>query len=242
MAQSAPSGDVEYYVGECLKGGGPVLELGAGTGRITLPLVAAGLTVTAVDRSQPMLDALLSKARATLAPADVARLTVLSQDMRELAVKGAFRTVVCPYSAFTYLVTEEDRARMLAGVRRILALDGRLLLDAFVPDPAIGSLPKDHVIFDYRRPRADGTFLERSKTIDRDVEPFVNVLSRHYRILRADGTEVEQFRTRSKIRYWFPEDLRHELEHHGFVAEIVPDFGRGSGAPVKTTVLSCRLP
>lgn len=240
MAQSAPTGDVDYYVGECCRAGGAVLELGAGTGRITLPLVSAGLAVTAVDRSQPMLEALERKARAALSAAELERLRVLNQDMRALSVNGPFAVVLCPYSAFTYLLSDDDRKRMLEGVRRLLGPGGHLVLDVFVPDPAIKSLPDDHVIFDYRRPRADGTFLERSKTIAKDVEPFVNVLARRYRLLGADGTEIERFSTRAKIHYWYPEELRRELERHGFAVEIVPDFGHGSGAPAKTAVFSCR--
>lgn len=240
MAQSAPAGDVEYYVGECRRERGPVLELGAGTGRITLPLVAAGLAVTAVDRSGPMLRALEQKARAAFSSEELRRLRVLNQDMRELSVQGPFAVVLCPYSAFTYLLSDDDRKRMLDGVRRVLVATGRLLLDVFVPDPAIESLPDDHVFFDYRRPRADGTFLERSKTIMKDVEPSVNVLERRYRILAADGSEIEQFRTRTKVHYWYPDDLRRELERHGFAVDVIPDFGRGSGAPVKMAVFSCR--
>ena len=48
--------DIPFYVDEALTAGGPVLELGCGTGRVTIPIAAAGVDVTGVDLSPAMLD------------------------------------------------------------------------------------------------------------------------------------------------------------------------------------------
>ncbi len=239
MAPNAPSGDVDFYVRECRGAGGPVLELACGTGRITLPLVSAGLEVTAVDRSAPMLEVLEAKRKA-LPPAECDRLRIVHGDMRDLSLGARFAAVSCPYSAFTYLVTSADRDAALAVVRRHLGTGGVFLLDVFVPDAAVARLPDDHVMLDYRRVRADGTVLERSKTVAKDVEPGVNVVRRTYRVVDAGGRELEHFTTESRIHYFHPEELRAELERAGFAVELLGDFG-AAAIPARTAVFRCRL-
>src|SRR6187200_3073168 len=54
--------DVGFYVAEARKSGGPVVELGVGTGRIAIPVAAAGIRVIGVDDSEGMLE--ICRARA----------------------------------------------------------------------------------------------------------------------------------------------------------------------------------
>ena len=54
--------DVDFYVGEARRAGGPVVELGVGTGRIAIPTAAAGIRVIGVDSSRGMLDVLAERA------------------------------------------------------------------------------------------------------------------------------------------------------------------------------------
>jgi ubiquinone/menaquinone biosynthesis C-methylase UbiE len=48
--------DIDFYVAEARKAGGPVVELGVGTGRIAVPVAAAGVPVIGVDSSAGMLE------------------------------------------------------------------------------------------------------------------------------------------------------------------------------------------
>src|SRR5438034_11627239 len=57
--------DVPFYVEEAVRSGGPVLELGVGTGRIAVPIAAAGIEVVGVDLSAGMLE--VAGGRASLA-------------------------------------------------------------------------------------------------------------------------------------------------------------------------------
>src|SRR5688572_18202539 len=77
----ALQGDVEWYCGRAQASGGPVLELGAGTGRVTLAIATAGIPIHALDSDRSMLQALQSKLAGR--PAEVqARVTVVPGDMR----------------------------------------------------------------------------------------------------------------------------------------------------------------
>jgi ubiquinone/menaquinone biosynthesis C-methylase UbiE len=54
--------DVDFYVAEARKAGGPVVELGVGTGRIAVPTAQAGVPVIGIDSSERMLDVCRARA------------------------------------------------------------------------------------------------------------------------------------------------------------------------------------
>src|SRR5215218_5176508 len=86
--------DIPFYVEEALRAGGPVLELGVGTGRIAVPIAQAGIDVIGIDSSEGML----AVAREAAAEAGVAaRLDLRLGDLREPAVEGPVPLVICPF-------------------------------------------------------------------------------------------------------------------------------------------------
>lgn len=114
-----------------LAAGGPVLELGVGTGRLALPLAARGLTVIGVDASAAMLDQLRAKSGAE-------RVQAIEGDMTGPLPDGPgrpYRLVFCAFNTFFNLTDDDAQRRCLAEVARVLAPDGRFVLEAFVPDP-----------------------------------------------------------------------------------------------------------
>lgn len=123
--------DVAMYVELARAWGGPVLEHGCGTGRITLPIARAGVPVVAVDRSRPLLDALRARLRAEPLP-----VRVRQADVRTWRPKARFPLVICPFNTLLHLWDREDARRYLAGVRQALAPAGRFVFDASVPRPA----------------------------------------------------------------------------------------------------------
>lgn len=111
--------DVAFFVQETRQRTGEVLELMAGTGRLTLPLVQAGATVTAVDFSGPMLAVLQEKLAAQGLQA-----TVHQMDVRDLNIGRTFETIVLPFQAFPEITTRDDQRRALQAIHRHLASDG----------------------------------------------------------------------------------------------------------------------
>lgn len=125
--------DVAWYVGRAA-GVPRLLELGCGSGRVTLPLARAGVRVTAVDRSEAMLDALTSRlARERREVA--ARVHPLRADLRALDPSERFPLVICPFNTFLHLYDRDDVARALAAVGRALAPGGRFVFDTSLPRP-----------------------------------------------------------------------------------------------------------
>ncbi|HEY2636068.1 MAG TPA: class I SAM-dependent methyltransferase [Solirubrobacteraceae bacterium] len=117
---------------------GPVLDVGAGTGRVALDLAKAGVPVVALDLDPELLAALAERARGL--PVD----TVVA-DARDFALDRRFPLVLAPMQTVQLLGGEAGRLAFLRRVAAHLAPGGRLacaLADALEPfDPAGGALP-----------------------------------------------------------------------------------------------------
>ena len=122
--------DVGFYVEEALAAGGSVVELGIGTGRIAIPVAAAGVPVIGVDSSAGMLE--VCRRQAELA--GVAQLLDLRLgDLREPPVAERVQLVTCPFRAYLHLESDDERIRALAAARELLVPGGRLVFDVFTP-------------------------------------------------------------------------------------------------------------
>jgi SAM-dependent methyltransferase len=122
--------DVDFYVSLAVESGGPVVELGIGTGRIAIPTAIAGVQVIGVDSSQGMLD--IAREQAVLHK--VAKLVDLRLgDLRTPPVKGRFALVTSPFRAMLHMETERDRKTALRAARKLVADGGTFVFDVFEP-------------------------------------------------------------------------------------------------------------
>ena len=114
-----------------LSAGGPVLEFGVGTGRIAIALAAHGLHVVGVDASEKMLDQLHAKDRGE----DPAIQTVLG-DMAEVRLEQRFALVLLAFNTLFNLTSQDAQVACVRNAADHLLPGGRLVVEAFVPDPA----------------------------------------------------------------------------------------------------------
>ena len=122
--------DVAFYVEEASDAEPPVVELGVGTGRITVPIAAAGIQVIGVDSSPGMLEV----CREQVEVAGVSDLVDLRLgDLRDPPVEGRFELVVCPFRTYLHLHDDEERLAALRAARDLLVDGGRLVFDVFAP-------------------------------------------------------------------------------------------------------------
>jgi SAM-dependent methyltransferase len=124
--------DVAYYRRLGRLSGGPVLEYGVGTGRIAVELCRAGIDVTGVDASPPMLAALQRRFEAE--PPEVrARVRAVPGDMRSVRLRRRFPLVIAAFNTILHLAERADFERFFAGVHHHLAPGGRFVFDVSVP-------------------------------------------------------------------------------------------------------------
>lgn len=107
--------DLGFYSALVDSRGGPVLELGCGTGRLTVPLGAVGLDIDPV-----MLAAARGRGARQLVQAD----------MRRFALAGRFSVVAIPYNSLQLLVDDDDVVSCLRCAASHLRPGGALALEA----------------------------------------------------------------------------------------------------------------
>jgi SAM-dependent methyltransferase len=188
--------DVPFYVEEAARSGGPVLELGVGTGRIAVPIAAAGVSVVGVDLSAGMLE--VADEAAALAGV---QLDLRHGDMRDPPVSETFPLVICPFRSLLHMETDADRRLALRAVSRGLSPgQGRVVFDVFTP--SVEDIADTHGRFLEREPgiweRADWdettrTLVLRLRSMDAESEMSLAWLSvpEWRTLLHEEGFEVE---------------------------------------------------
>jgi ubiquinone/menaquinone biosynthesis C-methylase UbiE len=126
--------DIPFYVGlakEAHAAGQSVLELACGTGRVTLPIAEAGVSVTGLDGSPAMLEVARGKSAGLGNPRWV------EGDMRSFALEDPFGLVIIPFRSFLHLLTVADQKACLQRIHAHLIEGGRLALNFFNPNLAM---------------------------------------------------------------------------------------------------------
>lgn len=147
-------GDLDLYLALARRVDGPVLELGAGTGRVALELATAGFRVTAVDVDPAML----ARARRRLAGAgagrDVAgRLELVEADLLDLRLPaaGTFRLAFIALNTLFLLATRDAQRRALQTLAAHLGSGGLAVVDVWLPDTDDLARFDGRLIFEYER-------------------------------------------------------------------------------------------
>jgi ubiquinone/menaquinone biosynthesis C-methylase UbiE len=221
-----------------------ILELGAGTGRITIPLAKAGHEVWALDRMRSMLDSLEAKYEALEGP--VGDVTTLEGDMREIPLEDAsVGMVLAPFNCLMHLYTWQDLLACFREVHRVLQPGGTFAFDVLLPD--LDWLQWDpnkrHAVTRFVHP-ATGSRMIYSTNHEYDHETQVC----HIRVYYDDALRG-RFRPRGKPkklvhlahRQIFPEEARALLAWAGFELEAhTGDFlGLSLNQDVESQVFVC---
>jgi SAM-dependent methyltransferase len=124
--------DLPFYVDLAKNVGGPVLEIGCGTGRVLLPIARQGIEIHGVDNSLSMLGVL--KAHLKQEPREVRRNVQLHRgDMRQFRLKRKYPLVIMPFRPLQHMRTVEDQVRALTSAAFHLTKDGIFAFDVFFP-------------------------------------------------------------------------------------------------------------
>ncbi|MEY4582596.1 MAG: hypothetical protein RL701_7299 [Pseudomonadota bacterium] len=231
--------DVAHYVALAKRARGPVLELGAGTGRITLELLRAGVQVTAVDLSESMLERARERVQ-RLPAADQARLKLVHGDLRELRLRQKFSLVLAPFNLLMHMYTRRDVEAALQTVRTHLAPKATFAFDVLMPD--LGVLRRDSARFYKCRPifdPSDGHRYAYAEQFAYDAATQVQTVSMHFQ--RLDKPAIERT-TPLVLRFFFPQELSALLHYNAFsVLRHEGDFaGEALSADSESQVLVAR--
>jgi SAM-dependent methyltransferase len=118
-----------YYAELARQASGDILELACGTGQLTVPLASAGLRITGLDLSEPML--CIARERAAAANASV---EFVLGDMRSFSLGRQFALIFIARNSLLHLHSTDDILAAFAKVRQHLAPGGIFAYDIFNPN------------------------------------------------------------------------------------------------------------
>jgi SAM-dependent methyltransferase len=218
-AQTVARRDVGFWRRLAAAQTGPILELGCGTGRLTVPVARTGARVVGIDRSTPML----ARARQRLRRARV-RALLLRGDIRHLPFRRRtrFDLVMAPYGMLQSLTTDRDLRLTIEAAHAVLRRGGLFAID-LVPDLPRWSEYDRRVSLSGRRGRGQ---IRLTESVRQDRAKGLTIFDQEYEE-RRDGRRVSKtfsltFRTIS-----IPQ-MRARLERAGFrIDELLGDYDGG---------------
>jgi|WetSurMetagenome_2_1015567.scaffolds.fasta_scaffold412059_2 SAM-dependent methyltransferase len=219
--------DIAFYVEQALAERGPVLEVACGTGRVHLPLLAAGVDADGLDLHPGFLEVLRRNAAARgLTP------RVVQADMRDFTMPRRYALIVIPFRAFLHNLSHDDELRALRCCREHLEPDGRLVLDLFHPTFERLVEPEDQWRFEraFADP-ADGGRLELWSRARRDRVRQVMHADMELRRLDPGGRVTSAHPHSVDLRWVYRDEMELLLRTAGFTRSAVA--GGFDGRPLE---------
>ena len=228
-AQTLGRRDVAFWQRIAAEADGEVLELGCGTGRITVPLLKHDIDVVGIDRSAPMLRRAIARARRassreSRAPSRESRAPkFVRADIRDLPFKrGRFSMVLAPYGILQSLIRERDLSEALASVARVLKRGGTFGID-LVPDVPNWREYRNRV--QLRGRAAGGARLTLIESVRQDRRRRLTTFTQRYRVTRGGRTVTHPFEL--TFRTLSVRQMASRLRRAGFSVENVLGDYRG---------------
>lgn len=213
--------DIQFYIEQVKKDRGPVLELGCGTGRVSIPIAEQRHCVTGIDIDKRMLNRAREKAEEKHLDIDW-----ILGDIRNFDLGRQFGTIIYPANSIAHLLDIDSIEGCLACIRKHLSENGLFILHMFTPGLKI--LSRDHdkryPVSEYDDPHGRGHVVVTETTIYDNARQ-VNDVKWYYLYEQTGEEEIKKF----SMRIYYPQELDALLRYNGF--EIVAKYGAFDGRP-----------
>ncbi len=202
--------DKQFYVDLALKSGGPVLELGTGTGRILLPIARAGVSITGIDLSEGMINICRKKLKSE--SEEIRRnVKIIITDLRRFNLGKKYPLIIIPFSTFQYLLEVEDQLSCLESIAMHLKKGGKFVLSVF--NESISRLSDESLYNEFditpEFVMPDGRKVyRRFLYVERDYTKQVEIKESIFYVTHPDGRK-ERLVHRFGMRYFFQFELIH---------------------------------
>jgi SAM-dependent methyltransferase len=210
--------DVPFWLALAKRGGGPIVEWGAGTGRIAVPLAGAGFDVTGVEVSESMVERGREKSGAA---------EWVIGDMRSAKLGRRYGLAVCAFNSFLCLPSVDDALAFLRNAREHLEPGGLLGIEvsAFSPEELVNGPELRH---DFTRELPQGK-LDRFSVSRYDAATQLLRMRLFYEMYGASGELKDRRAHDLTIRVVGRGELDLMLRLAGFEVEAV--YGGFGGEP-----------
>lgn len=199
--------DIDFILTEARAQQGDVLDLGCGTGRITLPLAEAGFHVTGIDNAQAMLDVAAQKVSAA---GVCERVDLLAADMVKFDVTNKDYSLAFITQNTVMHLNQVELRGMLKSVRRHLAEGGLLLVDTANPLQLASAPDQPSFQLERRLKQPDGSEVLQYARWKNDRE--AQCMTVEWRYVADDGEVVH---AETKYHYLYPHTLQMLMLDNG---------------------------
>ena len=206
----------EFFLWCAKKYGSPILELGCGSGRVTLILAQKGYQITGLDMSQPLLD--IGKQKMKEKEGEGVNINFVQGDMSKFDLKKKFKLIIITGFAFMHLLSNEELYSHFHCIREHLQPGGVYIIETF--NPGLKQLLNDP---NEKRPYAEYQDPKTGKHVVMLQSNEYNVKSQVNTIKFELNMEGEISYQESQMRMIFPQELNMLLDFQGF--EIIKKFG-----------------
>ena len=241
--------DVRFWRTVALNCGGPVLELGCGTGRISIPLARAGVPLVGLDRSAPMLARARQRVRrarlsspVNLVRGDIRFLPFADASLPRRSAKttpalprrsakreGGFSMVLAPYGMLQSLLRERDLKATLAEAHRVLRPGGTLGVELVADLPLWQEYKKRVSLKGWRR-KTGGAHVTLTETVRQDRARGLTIFDQEFTERRGRQSETRRFSL--SFRTLSVPQVARRLEKAGFeVRALLGDYRGGPWDP-----------
>ncbi len=194
--------------------GHKVLELGSGTGRLTIPLAQAGAEITGLDLNDDMITICRGKISNDIEQ----NIKLIKGDMTDFNLNDKFDLVIAPCNVINHLISLEEISKMLACVKQHLNGNGRLIIDNSIPriEEMVKSNGKPKV-YDFSNTEKN-TMIKDYFQANYD---FVGGLEYDHIKLEeyAHGALIRSEEIVETTAFYFPRELRYVLMKNGYRIE-----------------------
>jgi SAM-dependent methyltransferase len=227
--------DIPFWTEWARQAQGPVLDVGCGTGRVLLRLLAAGIDADGLDNSEAML----ARARAR-AEAAGHRPGLVLGDMRDFTMPRRYARVICTFNAFAHCETPDDQIAALRCMREHLEPNGALALHLSYPTPSYWSEPDGEPVLETEARHPDsGHTLQMWDTRTKDWIGQRQRSEVEIRELDPGGRLVASFRSVTTQRWCYRFELELLLRLAGFSRwELHGGFAGETLSPEHTQIVA----
>jgi len=215
-------GDMDLYLALASRTGGPILELAAGTGRVAVPLAAAGFNVTGVDFDPAML----ARARSRAARAEkgtVPRLRLETGDVRNirLADAGSYRLAVVALNSLMLVGDRAGQQRVVETIAAHLGAGGLAAVDVWLPGADDLARYDGRIVLEHARQDPEtGSLVTKAASAIHDAATGTVRLTQIYEE-GAPGEAARRWLRQDVLRLVSADELVAFAEHAGLVVETL---------------------
>ncbi len=219
--------DLGLYEALAAQTGGPVLDVGCGTGRVLLHLAGAGLDVVGVDHSEAMLACARDKLKGMAGLR--ARVTLVAGDVLTAELPGPFGLVLLPYNGFMHFTRQANQLAALRRLRAVVKDGGRLALDLPNAGDAFATQDDSALVLERMFPNPAGAGLVMQQSVSElDRAGQLLYVTWIYDVVGKNGT-VQRTVAPLVVRYVFAGEMDLLLKATGWEREAI--YGDYEGGP-----------